>query len=226
MATIRTLLLLSIIGLTSCVGDDFIDDFVQPELRVNAVPETIMLGEAHALQVTFLNNVGQPTEQPIEYGSSETTVLSISDIGIITTHAVGSSDVTISTEYEGELLQQSYTIAVTTEATEPTELATKSGQISTTSSYRLTGGFEIAETASGISINIAEDYVASRALPGLYVYLTNNRNTTVGALEIGKVQVFEGMHSYDIEGVSINDFSHILYFCKPFGVKVGDGAIQ
>ncbi|MEM9549152.1 MAG: hypothetical protein AAGA77_24405, partial [Bacteroidota bacterium] len=63
-------------------------------------------------------------------------------------------------------------------------------------------------------------------LPGLYVYLTNNRNTTANALEIGAVEVFNGAHTYTVEDVGINDYKFLLYFCKPFNVKVGDGEIN
>jgi len=60
----------------------------------------------------------------------------------------------------------------------------------------------------------------------LYVYLTNNPSTTAGALEIGKVTVFEGTHIYTIEGdIPLNQYNYLLYFCKPFNVKVGDGEI-
>ena len=56
--------------------------------------------------------------------------------------------------------------------------------------------------------------------------MTNNPNTASGAKEIQKVTVFNGAHKYIITNTKINDFNHLLYWCKPFGVKVGDGEIN
>jgi hypothetical protein len=102
----------------------------------------------------------------------------------------------------------------------------RNGVIETTSFYTLTGTFEITETDTGIRIDIGEDYEASESLPGLYIYLGNNPNSIGNAVEIQGVQVFAGAHSYEVEGVGINDYDFLLYWCKPFGVKVGDGKIE
>jgi len=76
-------------------------------------------------------------------------------------------------------------------------------------------------------LNIAGNWLASSNLPGLFVYLTNNPNTLNGAFEISEVTVFEGAHSFDVPaGADLNTYNHLLYFCKPFGVKVGDGEIE
>ena len=71
-----------------------------------------------------------------------------------------------------------------------------------------------------------DDYQASTSLPGLYVYLTNNPATANNAFEIGRVEIFNGAHSYRISGVGLNEYDYLLYWCKPFSVKVGDGEIR
>jgi len=104
--------------------------------------------------------------------------------------------------------------------------ANRIGTIRTTSSYKLEGDFTLKEEDGKLIIDIADNYEASDALPGLYIYLTNNPNTNTGAVEIGAVDIFKGAHTYEVTGVNINDFDYLLYFCKPFGVKVGDGEIK
>ena len=101
------------------------------------------------------------------------------------------------------------------------------GTIKSTSGYKLTGSYEYSFNSSEqLSLNIAEDYEASSALPGLYIYLSNNPNSTAEAYEIGAVTVFKGKHSYTLpDSIKINDFKYILYWCKPFNVKVGDATI-
>ena len=101
------------------------------------------------------------------------------------------------------------------------------GTIQTTSSYVLTGSYEYGLNDAGqLVLDIAADYVASTALPGLYVYLTNNPNSPSGGYEIGEVTVFSGAHSYILPtSIDVNDYKYILYWCKPFSVKVGDSTI-
>ncbi|PSR10351.1 MAG: hypothetical protein C7M88_02835 [Candidatus Arcticimaribacter sp.] len=101
------------------------------------------------------------------------------------------------------------------------------GTIQTTSSYKLTGSYEYGLNDAGqLVLDIAGDYEASTALPGLYVYLSNNPNSTSGSYEIAEVTVFNGAHSYTLpSSIDISDYKYILYWCKPFNVKVGDSTI-
>ena len=101
------------------------------------------------------------------------------------------------------------------------------GTIQTTSSYVLTGSYEYGLNDAGqLVLDIAADYVASTALPGLYVYLTNNPNSPSGGYKIGEVTFFSGALSYILpSSIDVNDYKYILYWCKPFSVKVGDSTI-
>ena len=102
----------------------------------------------------------------------------------------------------------------------------RSGAIRTTSSYLLEGSFTLRQDGNDIVLEFADNYRASTSLPGLYVYLTNNPSTSNNAFEIGRVETFEGAHSYRISGVGLNDYDYLLYWCKPFSVKVGDGEME
>lgn len=100
------------------------------------------------------------------------------------------------------------------------------GEIKSTSSYVLEGNFRYEHNGTQIVLSLDETYRASTALPGLYIYLSNNPNTVVGAFEIGAVTVFEGAHQYELpESMGIMDYKYILYWCKPFNVKVGEAQI-
>ena len=100
------------------------------------------------------------------------------------------------------------------------------GKVETTTFYTLEGNFIFREDGDKILLEFGPDYIADDNLPGFYVYLSNNINSIAGAFEIGEVTTFRGAHSYEIEGVGFNDYKNIVYFCKPFNIKVGDGAIQ
>ena len=86
------------------------------------------------------------------------------------------------------------------------------GTIRTTSSYELTGSYEYGLNDAGqLVLDIGDDYVASTAIPRLFVYLSNNPNSPSGAYEIAEVTVFSGAHSYVLpSSIDISDYKYIL----------------
>ena len=125
-------------------------------------------------------------------------------------------------------IEETFDIMVLSSVVNPPTPQEKSGTIATTSSYVLSGTFTLSEleNSGDLRLSINDDYVADTALPGLYLYLTNNPSSIANALELGPVTVFNGAHQYTISDTGINDYSHLLYWCKPFTVKVGDGEIE
>lgn len=207
--------------LVGCIKDDFIADEVSAEIRIMNGIDTIAKDSTHQLTYTYFNNIGEVEEVVAQWSSEDNNIATVTNEGLFTGINFGST--TISVEYNG--IKTSKSIVVDTISSQVT--TQKSGRIVTTSSYVLEGDFTIDQiTPTSVRINIASNYRASTALPGLFVYLSNNPNTTANALEIGPVTVFNGVHSYTVNNVTINDYGHLLYFCKPFNVKVGSGAIN
>lgn len=210
--------------LTSCIGDDYLFDTVEPVLQITSMVDTIGLNESYQFEVQYLNNVGKPEDVGVSWISSAPEFVAIDETGLASALMPGSA--TISVTYEDATGRLEDAIEVIVGDNTVTSSVQKSGIIMTTSSYLLTGDFTIDETQNGIHISIAENYQASSSLPGLYLYLTNNRNSVANAYEVGPVDVFSGAHNYTIENVGINDYGFLLYYCKPFSVKVGDGEIE
>ena len=100
------------------------------------------------------------------------------------------------------------------------------GEIISTSSYILEGNFRYEHNGTQITLSLDENYRASTSLPGLYLNLGNNPNTVNGAIEIAKVTVFNGAHEYILPpSIELADYKYLIYWCKPFSVPVGEGAI-
>lgn len=100
------------------------------------------------------------------------------------------------------------------------------GQIRTTSSYTLEGNFRYEHNGTQIILSLDDTYRASSSLPGLYLYLTNNPNSPEDGYEVGAVSVFSGEHSYTLPAsIGLMDYKYLLYWCKPFRVKVGDAQL-
>jgi len=209
------------IAFTGCIKDDLVEDKIEPTLRLNSALETLAQGESHDFDAIYLNEVGTPEEVQIDWASSDVNVATVDPNGVVT--ALNFGTVEISATHDELVASDSFEVTETTEM----EDLSRSGSIQTTSTYLLQGDFTLEDNGAGLTLSFASNYQASTSLPGLFIYLTNNPNTTMGAYEIGAVQTFNGSHSYSIPAsVGINDYSHVLYFCAPFNVKVGDGAIN
>ncbi|MEO0895565.1 MAG: DM13 domain-containing protein [Bacteroidota bacterium] len=218
------LLSLGMVYLSGCIGDDFVLDTVDPTIRIMESIDTLAVNDTYQFSYTYLNNVGAEDNSVTgTWLSSNPEVISIDQSGLATAHLIGRSLITVmATNTDGVIVTDSIELVVGENTVASNEERT--GTIQTTSSYTLEGDFSMREENGLLILSVKENYRASSSLPGLYIYLTNNPNTTSGALEISKVGIFSGAHEYQIPGnISLNEYSHVLYFCKPFNVKVGDG---
>ncbi|MEL6720831.1 MAG: Ig-like domain-containing protein [Bacteroidota bacterium] len=211
-------------ALSACIGDDIIDDRVDEQIRILSNVDTIGFGEEFQFEASFFNNVGAETETLIEWSSSDEVIITIDQTGLAKAISAGAANIYATVDLMEKSIRD--TIPVVVGENTVVSIESRSGTIKASSFYTLEGSFTMTEEDGTVTIAFADDYVASEALPGLYIYLTNNPNTVGGALEIGAVDVFKGEHNYKIEELDINEYNHLLYWCKPFGVKVGDGDIE
>ncbi len=209
---------------TGCIEDDFIDDFVEPEISITNAIDTLGIDTEFQFDNRFLNNVGQQESIEVIWESSDPAVISITQSGLATAHSAGTVIISVSTADRS--ITDSIEVTVGEETVVVEEPASITGTIVTTTFYDLEGTFTLSETDTGLFLDIADDYVTTSALPGFYIYLSNNRNSISNAFEIGEVTVFRGAHSYEIEGVGLNDYNFIVYYCKPFNVKVGEAELN
>lgn len=227
MKKINFLLLFITLLFGGCIGDDIIFDTVPEALRIINPLDTLAVGDTYAFELLFTNNVGVEESRAAVWTSSDPNVLEIDDSGLATGINKGQATVTATVELADQsTLSTSKMVVVDEETVTDPGDNSRQGTIRTTSNYVLQGSFEVRKDGTNLIIDIFEDYEATSALPGLYVYLSNNPSTTQGALEIGAVEVFKGAHSYTVGGdIALNQYQYLLYFCKPFNVKVGDGEI-
>ncbi len=209
-----------------CIGDDIIFDEVDPIVRIMNTIDTIELGTTYTFEFTYFNNTGEEERVTgAQWSSDNPTTISIDNQGMASALELGSANISVTlTDPNGIEVMDAHTIIVGNSTVSNDDGRT--GMLRTTSSYKLEGSFSMEKMDNNLILSFSEDYEASSNLPGLFIYLTNNPNTVNNAFEIGAVEVFKGEHSYTIEGVDLNDYSHVLYFCKPFVVKVGDGAFD
>ncbi len=220
MKHIFSLLILFSLLIQGCIGDDFVDDNVEPILQITTTPDTLALGSTFQFEAMYLNNIGAQESVDVQWESADQEVISISSPdGLAQALQIGSSTIRASYQFDEKVIEDIIEIHVGQNTVDV--LQSKSGTIETTSFYTLKGDFEFIETEEGVLLDIAENYEASSGLPGLYIYLSNNPNSIANALEVSAVDVFNGAHRYDIPNVDFEEYQFIVYFCKPFNVKVG-----
>jgi len=212
-----------ILAFSSCVGDDIIDDKVDPVVRISNAIDTIKNGTSYQFDASFFNQVGKEEMINLNWSSSDEDIISITPEGLANALQAGNSLVSVDgLAPSGESVSAEVLVAVGEETV--VSITERTGSLQTTSSYALTGDFVLKEEDGVLKLMFADNYSASTALPGLFVYLTNNPSTTSGAYEIGAVTDFNGAHTYELpSSIKLMDYEYVLYFCKPFNVKVGDG---
>ena len=218
---------LALLLLSGCIGDDVIFDTVPEAVRILNPVDSLTVGTSYQLEARFTNNIGQAEERPVAWSSSNTAVIAIDDTGLATSLAKGTARLAAEVPLDGQApVNDAIEVIVSEEEVIGGPSEERSGAIRTTSSYLLEGSFTLRQDGNDIVLEFGEDYRASTSLPGLYAYLTNNPSTVNNAFEIGRVETFSGAHSYRISGVGLNDYDYLLYWCKPFSVKVGDGEME
>lgn len=233
MKSIKLLLLLFFVILSSCIQEDIVDDAVPEEIRIISNVNSLKLGDIVKFEAAYFNNVGQKENKTIVWETSNPNVLSVDNTTTnITAKAEGTATITAkTTSIDGEDLIDHQTITVVANEVIITPVETvKKGTFVTTSSYDAAGDFEMITTTTGIQINLASNYVGDESLPGFALYLTNNPNSLTNALEIDAYDDADGAHykgifTYNIEGVGINDYQYLVQWCRPFSILVGQATI-
>lgn len=219
---------LTLSSLVSCIGEDIIDDQVDAAIKINNPLVSLAVGETYQFEATYTNNIGKEENKEFIWTSSDNSIVSIDNKGLATGIQTGEAILTVSTKENPSLTTTTTTLQITNETVVANQ--SRKGTIVSTSSYALKGNFTLDAIPNEniVKLSISNDYSASTALPGLHVYLTNNPNSINGAYEIGPVTVFSGAHFYNIndQEVQLNQYNYVLYWCKPFSVKVGEGKIN
>ncbi len=238
----------------SCIGEDIIDDEINERVVIADRPAQNILtaNQTHQLNFRFFDNVGDEVEtiNTVIWSSSNETVATISNTGLVTAISPGTSTITAEVREDNTTIAESsieFTIESETETptqegtpteetpTEETptsepaspELRSGSGSLTGANNYRADGNFTITELANGdLELSFDNNFRLVDFLPGPYVYLTNNPNSIRGALEISRVTVFSGANSYIIENANIDDYAYVLFWCVPFSQAIGQGIIN
>lgn len=215
------LLIILTIILQGCIGTDIVDDFVEARVTIDNPITSLKVNSSYLFQATYLNNVGSPEPAMFQWKSSNENVLQIDNEG----HAIGliEGESTVIATANGV----SDSLILVVSDTTIGMLGERSAELKTSSSYPLTGNALLKKTGNNLTLEFDASFNTTSALPGLYVYLSNNVNSISNAYEVGSVVEFSGAQSYNIdEDIKLYQYNYVLFFCKPFLVPVGDGELK
>lgn len=217
----KNLLLLLACTLGGCIGIDIVDDEVAPRVVITNPIDSLKIGDSYPLTATYFNNVGIEEPTQIQWSSSNEAVISVNSDGVALGVTLGEAQIIAASNVAADTL-----LIATGENTIIAE-SIRTAELMTVSSYPLNGTVTL-ESSSGITtLYFADNFSTTSALPGLYVYLSNNKNTIAGAFEVGAVEKFTGAQEYPLgTSIGLNDYSVVLFFCKPFNVAVGYGELN
>jgi len=104
---------LAVLLLPACIGDDIIDDYVQPQIRVMNPVTEIEAGTTYQFTAGFLNNVGMNEAITPSWSSSDESVLTVSQTGLATGLVEGEVALGVSyTDEFGETADRVYDLTV------------------------------------------------------------------------------------------------------------------
>jgi hypothetical protein len=204
-----------------CIGTDILDDTVDSEIVILNPVQSIEVGTTYPFMAEYRNMTGMAEDIPLTWNSSEVSIISIDSDGLATALSPGDALITV--------MAQGNETSLLVEAGEATtgEIVERTATLRTSSSYPLSGSATLTKTENGLLLTLGSDFSTTSALPGLYVYLSNNTSTTNNAYEIGRVTAFSGAQEYEIPDVTtILAYKYVLFFCKPFTVPVGHGELN
>lgn len=217
----KKIILISIVWLSGCIGTDVLDDAVEEKIVIENPIMSLKVGDSHQFEARYLNRAGMEEMADIVWSSSNPEKISLDASGKAT--ALEAGNATISAQFKGA--STSFLLEAGDETIDAAEERTATLQ--TVSSYPLSGTVRLKKEEGRLILSFDDNFKTTSALPGLYVYLSNNTNTTNGALEVAKVAKFEGAQSYTITDTEeLFDYNIVLFYCKPFVVPVGHGTLQ
>lgn len=199
--------------------------------EINEDISILGLGETHQFTATFMSFLGDSTTQDIVWSSSDPDIISIdAKTGLARGLATRTANIIASINSEELNLSDTIRIEVKASGTE-TILFERTGALQGSGGYALSGDMKLKENGDGSLIFSFADNFSFSGAPGPYLYLSNNPNSIANALEIGKLPTTRnpGTGAFEvgeIRGTNLNEYNYLVFWCKPFQVKLGSGELD
>lgn len=210
---------LALIALSGCIGTDIVEEVEVPEaITITSSIDSLKVGDSFSFAADYFDNLGRRANRAIDWSSSDPDIISISSAGVA--NALSPGNVYIRARVDETVDSVKVNSGEVTSMVENE----RSGMFQGLRSYMVTGMFTLSDEETTLELTFASNFQASNG-PGLFVYLSNSSNSVNGGIELGPLQANSGMQTYTINknDAQLYSYSHIVIYCKPFGVAFGFG---
>ncbi|MEM9856318.1 MAG: DM13 domain-containing protein [Bacteroidota bacterium] len=167
--------------------------------------------EARAMTATG----AEVTEAPISWRSLNEAIVTVTTEGLVTGLGNGVAEI----EARLENINATFQLTVG-------NAASRMGQFESLKGYSTSGSVSVMSNGNRLSVNLESNFRTSNG-PGLYVYLSNNRSSVSGGIELGKLTSTTGASAYSTpEGIALDSFDYVIIYCKPFGAGFGTASLD
>jgi hypothetical protein len=214
--------LISMLALSSCIGTDIKEELDVPEeVAISTAIDSLAIGDSFSFAADHFDDFGERTGESIIWSSSDESIISINDTGLATALSPGNVYVRAWVGSTGD------SVRVNAGQTTSVIAMARRGTLQGANNYRVVGSFSLTDQGDNLELTLSDDFSTSSG-PGLYVYLSNSSRRVTGGLEVGRLGRRSGAQTYTISksDAQLNTFSHIVIYCKPFGLAFGFGAFE
>ncbi|GAA5037012.1 hypothetical protein GCM10011506_32880 [Marivirga lumbricoides] len=206
----------------SCIGEDVVEAEVNlAKVEITTPIISLEIGTSIQLDFQYEDQLGMEViPGQIEWQSSDASVLSITQEGLLSADKVGSATIKLTVD---NMLMDSITI----EANEMTKFSQmRSGVFVGKNSYSVEGSCELTDVGGKVELRFNDDFRTSSG-PGLYVYLSNSSTGVAGGASLGELKANTGVQTYQApENITLNTYQFVHIYCQPFGVLFGTATLN
>ena len=176
------------------------------------------LGETRQFTARIRNAQGQElTGIPVSWASSNPSIASIDDKGVVTALSDGATQITATADGVNSVPFSLIAGDVS---------GIRSGMFRGLNGYSTEGTAVLDPQSGAPTLSFGQDFQAQSG-PGLYVYLSPEERGVAGGVNLGELTSTSGAQSYEIPNtVNTDNFNFVIIYCQPFGVPFGTCRIE
>lgn len=203
-----------------CIGTDIVEEFFSERLNITSSISALKVGESYQLMAELSKSDGTSMEVPVEWTSTDPSIISVQPDGLIMALMPGKISVIASyQEWKDTLMIE----AGSTTVEAPMQ---RTGTFQGVNNYSVNGDFTLSDTGSGLELSFSSNFSANNG-PGLHVYLSNQQNSVSGGIDLGVLKQNSGSQTYPVpSSVTMDTYNHVIVYCKPFSVVFGFGVLN
>lgn len=194
------------------------DTTIAASVDVVASGTSIVVGDTLQLSAVVRNINGKILpNQPVQWSSTDTTVLGVNASGIATAITVGSSTVNATS---GGVQSNGTNILVT-----PATTNSRSGTFTSANGYTTNGTVQLNMVGGNLQLDFSN--FSTNGSGALYIYMSNINNGISGGIQLQRLNFRNGAFTVPVPAsVNINTYNYVVIWCQGIGASFGSARLM